>query len=314
LGTVAGVLLLSVGCMAFAVRYAPIPNHLVLSVAVAAPFLLVAAPLALAVLLWGRHWVLGALAAGLTVATVVVQVPLYVAATAGGASVAVHVMTINMLEGRADVEAITAIANDQADVLMVQELTPGAVRRLRAAGIERNFPHSVVEPRAEAAGVGLYSRYPVTASARIGGLQRAMVSARLRIEGVTTDPIVTSVHLASPWPHEIDGWHHDLDSLPSILADLAAEADDGSILVGGDFNATIDMRPFRRLLDGGYRDASEQAGAGRQFTFPSRRRIPPFMGLDHVLTRNATAVTTETMKIPDSDHLALLATVLVPRD
>ncbi len=41
--------------MAFAVRYAPLPNHLWLSVAVAAPFLLFAAPLALAVLLWGRH-------------------------------------------------------------------------------------------------------------------------------------------------------------------------------------------------------------------------------------------------------------------
>ena len=67
--------------MAFAVRYAPLPNHLWLSVAVAAPFLLFAAPLALAVLLWGRHWVLSALAAGLTVATVVVQVPLYVAAS-----------------------------------------------------------------------------------------------------------------------------------------------------------------------------------------------------------------------------------------
>ena len=87
-------------------------------------------------LLWGRHWVLGALAAGLTVATVVVQVPLYVAATADGASVAVHVMTINMLYGRADAEAITAIANDRADVLMVQELTPEAVRRLQAAGID----------------------------------------------------------------------------------------------------------------------------------------------------------------------------------
>jgi hypothetical protein len=33
-----------------------------------------------------------------------------------------------------------------------------------------------------------------------------------------------------------------------------------------------------------------------------------------VLTRNATAVKTETIKIPDSDHLALWATVLVPRD
>lgn len=191
---------MSLACVAFAVRYAPLPNHLWLSIAVAAPFLLVAAPLALAMLLWCRQWVLGALAAGLTVATVVVQVPLYVAAAADGASVAVHVMTINMLYGRAAAKAITAIANDRADVLMVQELTPEAVRRLQAAGIARSFPHSVVEPGPKAVGVGLYSRYPITTSARIGGLQRFMVSTRLRIDGVTTDTIVASVHLASPWP------------------------------------------------------------------------------------------------------------------
>jgi endonuclease/exonuclease/phosphatase (EEP) superfamily protein YafD len=311
---VAGVPLMTLACVAFAVRYAPLPNHLWLAVAVAAPFLVLAAPLALLFLLWGRRWMLIALAAGLTAAAVVVQVPLYVAATADGPSITVHVMTINMKYGRADAGAITALANDRADVLMIQELTPEAVRRLRAAGIGRNFRHHLVEPRPMGAGVGLYSRYPITTSARVGGLQWAMVSSRLRIEGVTTDLTVASVHLASPWPHQIDGWHHDLDSLPSILGDIAAEVHDGSIVIAGDFNATIDMRPFRRLLDGDYRDASEQAGAGRQFTFPSNRRIPPFMGIDHVLTRNATSVATETVSVPGSDHRALLATVLVPRD
>jgi endonuclease/exonuclease/phosphatase (EEP) superfamily protein YafD len=141
-----------------------------------------------------------------------------------------------------------------------------------------------------------------------------MVSTRVRIEGVRIDPIVASVHLASPWPRQIDGWHRDLDGIPSIFAGLAAQSPVGTILIGGDFNSTIDMRPFRRLLHGGFRDASEQAGAGRQFTFPSNWRIPPFMGLDHLLTRNATAVSTETVTVPDSDHRALLATVLVPRD
>jgi endonuclease/exonuclease/phosphatase (EEP) superfamily protein YafD len=140
-----------------------------------------------------------------------------------------------------------------------------------------------------------------------------MISTQLRIDGVKINPIVACVHLASPWPHQIDGWHRDLDEFPGILADLAAKADGGSIVVGGDFNSTVDMRPFRRLLNGGYRDASEQAGAGRQFTFPSNWKIAPFIGIDHVLTRNATAVSTETVTIPFSDHRALMATVMVPR-
>ena len=302
-------------CVAFAVRYAPLPDHLSVYVAVAAPFLLVAAPLALATLMWSRRWVLSALAMCLTVATIAVQVPLYVAATVDGATVAIRVMTINMLYGRADADAITAIADGRADVLMVQELTPEASRRLRAAGIERTFPYRVLKPRGKAAGAGMYSRYPMKATGPFGNLQRVMVSARLRIEGVTTDPTVVSVHLASPWPQEIDGWHRDLAEFPGVLIALAAESDNGSILIGGDFNSTIDMRPFRRLLTGGYRDASEQAGAGRQFTYPGNRRVvPPFMGLDHVLTRNAIAMSTDTVTVPGTDHRALLSTVQVPRN
>jgi endonuclease/exonuclease/phosphatase (EEP) superfamily protein YafD len=313
-GTIVGVLLLAIALAAFAVRYTPLPNHMWLYAAVAAPFLLVTAPLAFVVLLWGRRWLLGAIAAGLTVVTVAVQIPFYVVAEPDRASVPVRVMTINMLDGRADTNAITAMATDQADVLMVQEFTPKARRRLEAAGIERIFPHHRVEPRPAAMGTGIYSRYPITTSARIDGLQRVMISARLRIEGVAIEPTVASVHLASPWPHRIDGWHHDFDVFPGILAKIAADNEDGSIVIAGDFNATIDMRPFRSLLDGGYRDASEQAGEGRQFTYPGDSRGLPFMGLDHVLTRNATAVSTETVTVSGSDHRALLATVLVPRD
>lgn len=312
-GTIVGVLLLTIAWAAFAVRYTPLPTHMWLYAAVAAPFLLITAPLALVVLLWGRRWLLGAVAAGLTVVTVAVQVPFYVAAKPDSASVTVRVMTINMLDGQADTEAITAIANDHADVLMVQEFTSEALRRLEAAGIDRTFPHHRVEPRPGASGTGIYSRYPMTTSARIDGLQRVMISARLRIEGVTIDPTVASVHLASPWPHRIDGWNRDYAAFPSILGKIAGENAAGSIIIAGDFNATIDMHPFRSLLDDGYCDASEQAGAGRQFTYRSNWRAPPFMGLDHVLTRNATAVSTETVTVPVSDHRALLTTVLVPR-
>ncbi len=64
-----------------------------------------------------------------------------------------------MLYGRADAETITAIANDRADVLMVQELTLEALRRLQAAGIDRIFPYHLVAPRAEAAGAGDASNF-----------------------------------------------------------------------------------------------------------------------------------------------------------
>ena len=312
--TIIGILLMLVAAAGFAVRYAPLPNHPWMIAAVAGPYLLLLAPLALALLLWARRWALGGLAAGLTVVVVAVQVPLYVADRAPQASATVRVMTVNMLYGRADAAAITAIADCRADVLMVQELTPEAFRRLENAGIDRVVPHRQVDPLPAAAGAGIFSRFPIVPSARLGGLQRVMVNARLRVAGVTPDPVVASIHLASPWPHPVDGWRRDLRLFPEILDELRTEAGDGSIIVGGDFNSTVDMRPFRRLLTNGYRDASEQAGEGRQFTYRSARIVPPFMGIDHVLTRNATAISTDTVTVPDTDHRALVATVLLPRN
>jgi hypothetical protein len=74
---------------------------------------------------------------------------------------------------------------------------------------------------------------------------------------------VVSVHFDAPRPQPIDGWQRDFSIFPQTVADLAAQAGSAPILIGGDFNATIDMKPFRDLLTNGYRDSAEQAGAGR---------------------------------------------------
>jgi len=297
---------------ALAARYAPLPGHLSVFAIVASPFLMFAAPMALIVLGWGRHWMASALAGILTVALVVVQLPWYLGETPKPGSLPVRVMTVNMLFGHADPQAIADSAAAQADILLVQELTPEAVRGLSTAGLDGDFPHHALDARPQAAGVGVYSRYPITDSTRIGGFKLALVSARVHVAGTSTATTVASVHFAAPWPQPIDGWHSDFAAFPRTLADLAAQSGDGPTLIGGDFNATIDMQPFRELLTGGYRDASEQAGTGRVFTYPSNnRRIPPFMGIDHILTRNCVAASSQTLEIAGTDHRALLTTVML---
>jgi len=298
---------------ALAARYAPLPGHLSVLAVVASPYLLLAAPLALVVLGWGRHRVASALAGLLTVALVVVQLPWYFAETPRPGAIPVRVVTVNMLFGHADPQDVVDVAREGADILLVQELTPQAVTGLSAAGIDAELPHRALDARPQAAGVGVYSRYPIATSSRVGGYQLALVTARVRVEGAAVEPTVASVHFAAPWPQPIDGWHSDFAAFPRTLADVAAQSGDGPVIVGGDFNATIDMRPFRDLLTNGYREAAEQSGAGRQFTYPSNRRIPPFMGIDHVLTRNCTAESTQTVEIAGTDHRALLATIMVPR-
>jgi endonuclease/exonuclease/phosphatase (EEP) superfamily protein YafD len=310
---IAGVLLLAVAGAALAVRYTPIRGHRVLVTAVMSPFLMPAAPLALVVSLWGRRWALAGMAGCLSAVPVAIQLPRYLSADPDPNAVPVRMMTINMRFGNADPRHLARIADDHADIVAVQELTPDAVRGLAAAGMADTFPYQSLDVGERAPGVGVYSRYPITEPTRVGGYGLGLTGARVRVDGVGQDTSVASVHFTAPWPQPIAGWRYDIAAFPKTLADLAAQSGTGPILVGGDFNSTIDMRPFRQLLTNGYRDAAEQAGAGRTFTYPSNRRFPPIIGIDHVLTRNCTAVSMRTVAIAGTDHRALLTTVMVPR-
>ena len=283
-----------------------------LYVVIAAPYLMLAAPAAVVVLAWARRWILLAFAALLTAALVALQMPSFLVSTPDPASVAVRTMTVNMLYGLAEPDAIARVAAADADVLMVQELTPRAARGLAAAGIDDTFPYQALDTRPVSAGVGIYSRHPITDFTRIPGFQLAMVRANVRIPRVAHDVSLLTVHLDAPWPRPISGWQGDIAKFPRTLAKVATDAGAGAVIVGGDFNSTIDMRPFRRLLTNGYADAAGQSGSGRNFTFPANKPYPPVLGIDHVLTRNATAVSTETVKMPGTDHRALLVTVMVP--
>ena len=151
------------------------------------------------------------------------------------------------------------------------------------------------------------------AAKRIEGYTFALVSAQIRVAGISIDPTVVVVHLPAPWPQPIDGWRRDLDRLPVTLLEVAEQTDGGSVIVAGDLNSTTDMRPFRALLRNGYRDAAQQSGAGIEPTFPGNWPLPPFIVIDDILTRSCTATSLRTIKIPGSDHRGLAATVMIPR-
>ena len=151
------------------------------------------------------------------------------------------------------------------------------------------------------------------ATRRIGGYDMAFVSGQIRVPGIAIDPTVVVPHIPGPWPGPIDDWRRDLDRLPVTLFEVAEGTGGGAVVIAGDLNSTTDMRPFRRLLRDGYRDAAEQSGAGIEPTFPADWRLPPFIAIDHILTRGCTATSLRTMKIPGSDHRGLLATVMIPR-
>jgi len=103
-------------------------------------------------------------------------------------------------------------------------------------------------------------------------------------------------------------WRSELAQLRTWLSRR-----DGQVVVAGDFNATLDHRQLRSILGVGYRDAAEQVGAGLVRTYPAERRIPPFVGIDHVLIRGGPVATAfETRAVAGSDHRAVAAAIALP--
>ncbi|EKF25453.1 endonuclease/Exonuclease/phosphatase family protein [Mycolicibacterium hassiacum DSM 44199] len=312
LATAAGVLASLLAAVALLIRFVPIRSEVVLALAAAAPYLTAAAVLGLVCFVVARRRPATVVAAILCVALIVLLLPRYLGPDPAPAnSVPVRVLSLNLGMGQADPQSVRSAA-ESADVLVLQELTPQAAHGLAQAGIEEVFAHRVIEPRPGAAGIGVYSRYPIVDHTIVPGYSMPMLRARLEIDGVPLRATVLAVHIAAPLVSPLQYFTADIDRFPQTLRDVARDAGPGPVIVAGDFNATRDMLPFRRLLDTGYHDAAEQAGAGLVRTFPSGRRYPPLLGIDHVLVRNCVATSAATVPVAGSDHRGLLATVQVP--
>lgn len=80
-------------------------------------------------------------------------------------------------------------------------------------------------------------------------------------------------------------------------------------VVMGDLNANLHHPSFRELLRSGFQDASLEQGTGPVLTFPSKIHWPR-LELDHILfTQGITVSGLESFVVPDTDHLALTASL-----
>ena len=305
----AGLLVAAVGLVA---RFLPVTNHATLTAAALSPYLMAGAGVAAVILVLLRRWWTASAAGLLTAVAVAVQLPLFIGPEhSAHNTVSARVLTANVLEGRANPAQLAAIVRDRADIVVFQEITPDLVSALNQEGLGTDFPYQATDARRYAEGVAVWSRYPIDRSTRIPGFQSGVVSAEIRIPGAAADTTVVVVHISGPWPQPIDDWRRDLDKFPEAMDAIAAKAGTGAVIMAGDVNATTGMAPSRRLLRDGFRDGTEQAGAGFIPTFPADASFPPLIGIDHILTRNSWAQDVRSVRIPGSDHLGLQATVQV---
>jgi len=234
------------------------------------------------------------------------QVSAYIPAQRPTDRVDLTVMTTNLRLGQADPHVVVSLASEHdVDVLAVQELTDSAAARLHQAGLDRLLPYRIIAPRIGGAGVGLWSREPMTNAAVLHGFGFDPVCAQLTIAGRTYT--VMSFHSKAPLYNGGTGpWEADLRRVSDVMAGLPAP-----LVVAGDFNATRDHRQFRDLLNSkGYRDAGDDSGAGLMPTYPADRAVGPIAGIDHVvLSGDLVGVDAESAAVADSDHYAVIARV-----
>jgi endonuclease/exonuclease/phosphatase (EEP) superfamily protein YafD len=219
------------------------------------------------------------------------------------------VMTANLYIGRGDARTVVELVRRyHVDVLSLEELTPAELERLDAAGIASALPHRVAEPLPGASGAAVLARAPLVALASPHAGVNPQPAARLNPTGAP--PVaITAVHPAPPVNGgREDGWSHALDTLPG------AEASQLRILAG-DFNATLDHRALRGVLDRGYADSADRAGAGLRPTWPAVRRRALPITIDHVLVDPRIRVeAVHVAAVPGSDHRAVVVTLRLPTD
>ena len=313
--TVIGGLALVLAAVGLLARYLPITNEVVLIIAALSPYLCVAGLVAMMLFAVVRRWVLTIVSALLCAVMLIVLMPRYLGPEESTvASKPVRVLTANLSLGEADPKAVVALARDTADVLVLQEMNPELIAGISAAGLDGVLPYRTVDPARNSQGIGIWSRYPILDSKAVTGYQLAMRIARIQVPSVVIAPTVLAVHLAAPWVQPLQYFRDDIARFPTTLQAAARAAGPGAVIVAGDLNSTYDMRPFRRLLDEGYRDAAEQAGAGLTLSFPSSSWTGPVIGIDHVLVHNATAAEAHTVPVAGSDHRALFTVIQIPVD
>lgn len=215
----------------------------------------------------------------------------------------ITIMTANVKSGAGRPDAIAAnIAATDPDVIVLQETKTPFMRALAAnAGMEA-WPYRSNEIPEANNGTVVWSKWPLS-DAHADALP-VNSSVEAVVESPRGDFTVASIHTASPTsPRKVDMWHEQLEGLAGLPT--------GSpMVIGGDFNATEDHQPFRRLLDQGWTDVHDDKGCGPDLTWSSRRLSTPVMRLDHILvTDDFEVLSTEIGDAGGSDHRPVISRI-----
>jgi len=216
---------------------------------------------------------------------------------------AITIITANVLRGggRADAVADT-IASTDPDVVFLQEANSRFVDELAEQGVLEPWRYRSNEFPGATRGDVLWSKWPLS-DVRHDELGTNS-SVRALVEAPQGRFTAAGVHAASPRSRRnLDKWHREYEILGNVPTDAP-------MVMGGDFNATEDHRPFRSLLDKGWTDVHDNKGCGPDLTWPTRGLPFPVMRLDHILvTDDFEVLSTEIGEAGGSDHYPVISRI-----
>ncbi|GIU57869.1 endonuclease [Arthrobacter sp. NicSoilC12] len=238
--------------------------------------------------------------------------------TAPAPAAELTVMSLNAWKGQADAAEVVRLVRDNGvGLLAVQELSPDLEKRLDAEGLDALLPHRISRSRDGAGGGAVYSSRPIIPVDSVDGSAFHMPTVQLELDaGGRPAPLtVTNVHTKAPVWGRAGQWRSEL----AALGRLAARP--GSMLLLGDFNATLDHAEFRQILQGpdgtgpgGARvDAGAAALARLVPTWPMAGPPLPGVVIDHIVTSPQVGSSGyAVLPVAGTDHAAVLATLSVP--
>jgi endonuclease/exonuclease/phosphatase (EEP) superfamily protein YafD len=215
------------------------------------------------------------------------------------------ISSANMLLDNPNVAGFAArLASENADVVVIQEVTTPNLNAIKASALWADYPYRVAFPHPYYQGTLVLSHLPMT-----GTEFDVKGSPMVRVEVQTASgPLeLIAVHTVAPLTQIQTGrWENQFRE----LAHLASIATEPTVFVG-DFNATLDHAPMRAVLAAGMRDAFDEVGAGWGATFP-QWSLPSVLRLDHLLASDGVEVLRlDTLENVGSDHRRIVVRVVV---
>jgi len=247
---------------------------------------------------WGACTALVA-AGAVSAASVLPYVPLpFGAEPAAAAAAPLKVASVNVSYRPFSARRLLEIIREtDADVLVVQELTPHAESVL--AALDSHFPYNRKFPANGPYGIGLWSRYELESGATIAIGRRPAIEARVR--GPSSVFTVIGVHLSAPVSRRRAAARNQ--ELLALAAHTAAI--EGPLIVAGDFNVTPYSPYFAEWLETtGFTDS--RRGRTLSVSWPT---LLPVAGIpiDHVTVNDDFEILSH-RQLPnfESDHYGVL--------